>query len=229
MCGRFSLFAPKPDLENRFDISIEYQFEPRYNIAPQDDLDVVPNDDPEHARQMNWGIRPHWVDDPRAWSHPINARAETVASKPSFRSAFEKRRCLVLADGFYEWKGSRGNKQPYRIERADDGPFAFAGLWETWGGNGDGDELETVTIITTKPNDLMEPIHDRMPVILDKPDERRWLEEDDTDELQSMLDPYPDGQLDAYEIATKVNDPDNDSPDIIEPLGHDQSGLGQFS
>lgn len=121
---------------------------------------------------MNWGIRPHWIDDPNDWSHPITARAETVAEKPSFRGAFEERRCLVLADGFYEWKGSRGAKTPYRIERGDDEAFAFAGLWETWSSNGD--ELETVTIITTESNDLMESIHDRMPVILDESDERRW-------------------------------------------------------
>ena len=226
MCGRMSLFKPSKEIGVRFGVEPGRDYTPRYNIAPQQRLDVVTDLDVDEMDRFQWGLRPHWVDDPDDWGHPINARAETVDSKPSFRAAFAERRCLVVADGFYEWQGESGKKRPYRVHRADDDLFAFAGLWESWGENGD--ELQTVTIITTEPNDTMEPIHDRMPVMLEPDDEARWLEEDDPAELKAMLDPYPDELTDAYEISTKVNSPSNDSPDIIEPLGHGQSGLGQF-
>lgn len=226
MCGRTSQFVPVRGLEDYFGAKVPYSYTPRYNIAPRDELDVVPNDDRENFRRQQWGLRPHWVDDPDKWNHPINARAETVAEKPSFRDAFSKRRCLVAADGFYEWKGKRGSKQPFRVQRADGEPFAFAGLWESWGDNGD--ELQTVTIITTEPNSMVEYIHNRMPVMLEKDEHTIWLESDDEDELLAMLDPYPAELTDAYEISTAVNNPSNDSPEIIEPLDHGQSGLGEF-
>ncbi len=128
------------------------------------------------------------------------------------------------ADSFYEWKGERGAKRPHRIHRSDDGLFAFAGIWETWSSNSD--ELSTVAILTTEPNDVMEPINDRMPVMLEPDDEGQWLKEDGGDELQALLDPYPSEEIGAYEISTKVNKPANDSPDIIEPLGTVSPGLG---
>jgi len=221
-----SLTIVEKDLEANYGMEAPPDYEPRYNIAPQQDLTVITDLDADQMRWQNWGLRPHWVDDPNDWGHPINARAETVAERPSFRSAFQERRCLVLADGFYEWQGDRSPKRPYRIRRADDEPFAFAGLWESWSDNGD--ELETVTIITTEANDVVEPIHERMPVMLEADEEEVWLEAEDPDKLHGLLNPYPDELTDTYEISSAVNNPDNDSPEVIEPLGHNQSGLGQF-
>lgn len=227
MCGRTSLFVPQSDLEDRFDAEAVQDIRPRYNIAPGDDLAVIPNSTPDEIDQFEWGLVPSWVDDLDDWRPLINARSETAAEKNSFRHAFKEQRCLVLADGFYEWQGKKGSKRPYRIEREDGEPVAFAGLWETWGGNGE--ELRTVTILTTEPNNIVEKIHDRMPVMLEPEEESDWLNENDLKELQQMLDPYPEGLTRAYEISTAVNDPINDTEDILEPIGHDQSGLGQFS
>jgi putative SOS response-associated peptidase YedK len=222
-----SLFEPPPEIERRFSAEFTEDWTPRYNIAPGQDLAVIRNESLEAIDQLQWGLVPHWVDDPDDGPSPINARADSVAEKPYFRSAFDSKRCLVLADGFYEWQGQRGPKQPYRIERVDDEPFAFAGLWESWSSNGD--QLDTVTIITTGPNAVMEPIHDRMPVMLEPEDEDRWLQADDPDELQALLDPYPDELLDAYSISKRLNDPGNDSPDVIDPVDvGEQSGLGEF-
>ena len=227
MCGRFSLFVPPGILEERFDAEVAGTYVPRYNVAPRDDVAAIRNDDPETIDALSWGLVPDWVDDPDDFPRPINARAETVAEKPSFRDAFAERRCLVLADGFYEWTGRRGSKQPYRIVRTDGEPFAFAGLWETWGSNGG--TLRTTTIVTTAANETVGAIHDRMPVILERDEERPWLSGGDPDVLQSMLHPYPDGELDAYPVSTAVNDPSHDSPDVVEPVDVDeQSGLGQF-
>lgn len=170
--------------------------QPRYNIAPGDNLVVVPNDDPEHFDRHNWGFRPHWWDGSNTGRPPINARSETVAEKPMFKDAFANRRCLVIADGFYEWQGETGSKQPYRVERADDEPFAFAGIWETYSDNVD--EVDTVAILTTDPNEVVESIHDRMPVILGPDEEECWLASDDQNEVQSLLDSLPrrsDGRL----------------------------------
>jgi len=227
MCGRFSLFVPPAVLEERFDAEVAGTLLPRYNVAPGDDVSAIRNDDSRTIDSLTWGLLPGWVDDPDDFPRPINARAETVAEKPSFRDAFADRRCLVLADGFYEWQGHRGSKQPYRIARADGEPFAFAGLWETWGSNGG--TLRTTTIVTTASNETVGAVHDRMPVILEPDEERRWLAGDDADELRSMLDPYPDDDLDVHPVSTAVNDPSNDSPDLVEPVDvGEQSGLGEF-
>ena len=254
MCGRFSLFVPPSVLEERFDAEAARPLVPRYNVAPRDDLAAIRNDEPGTIDALEWGLLPSWVDDPDDFPRPINARAETVAEKPSFRDAFAERRCLVLADGFYEWKGERGAKQPYRIARPDDEPFAFAGLWERWGsgggvgngggaggggearggdgsgsGNGDTGSTRTATIVTTEANGTVAGVHDRMPAILEPDEERRWLSADDPEELRTLLDPYPDDGLVAYPVSKAVNDPANDSPDVIEPVDvGEQSGLGDF-
>lgn len=227
MCGRTSLFQPQSEIERRFSGNVPSDWTPSYNIAPEDDLLTVQSEEAEEMSLLTWGLRPHWVDDPDDWGHPINARAETVSEKPAFRDAFENRRCLVAADGFYEWKGERGHKQPYRIERADDELFSFAGLWESWSKNGE--NVETVTIITTEPNDVVGSIHDRMPVMLEADQESTWLESDDQGELLELLDPYPDDLTEAYPISKRVNNPDNDSADILEPIDiGDQAGLEEF-
>ena len=227
MCGRLSLFAPPSMLESRFDVDIPGSYSPRYNVAPTENLVAIRDDTPETLDFLTWGLVPHWADDPSG-SGLINARAETLAEKPSFRDAYENRRCLVLADGFYEWREDGGVKQPYRVCRSDDEPFAMAGLWERWEGNGE--IRETATIVTTEPNDTVRPLHDRMAAILPPGEERRWLDADDEGDRESLLSPY-DGDLRAYPISTRVNDPGNDDPSIIEevqPEGGTQSGLGDF-
>jgi putative SOS response-associated peptidase YedK len=187
---------------------------------------VIPNDAPDAVDMKEWGILPHWVDDPGNWTYPINARAETVAEKPTFRDAFEQRPCLVLSSGYYEWKGDRGSKQPYRICREDREPFALAGLWESWSANGEG--RETVTIITCDANAVVEPIHDRMPVTLRLENERTWLEGDPADR-QGLLEPVDGADFEAYPISTKVNNPDYDEPDVIDPSETEQGSLSEFA
>jgi putative SOS response-associated peptidase YedK len=167
---------------------------------------------------MRWGLIPHWADDPKIGYRLINARADTVATKPSFRSAFKQRRCLIAADGFYEWQKRDGAKQPYLIRRADGEPFAFAGLWEHW--HGADQEIESCTIITTDANDLMRPIHDRMPVILAPADYDRWLDPavQKADLLQTLLRPLAEGALTAILVSTRVNNPKNDDAKCVEAL-----------
>jgi putative SOS response-associated peptidase YedK len=245
MCGRLSLFVLPSVLEAQFGVEVPGSYTPRYNVAPTEDLAVIRDDAPETIDYLTWGLVPRWADDPSIGSRLINARAETLAEKPSFRDAYENRRCsrersegeldtpkggrcLVLADGFYEWREDGGRKQPYRVCRPDDEPFAMAGLWERWEGNGD--VRETTTIVTTEPNDVVRPLHDRMAAILPPDEERRWLDADEESERESLLAPY-DGNLRAYPISTRVNDPGNDGPSIIEevePEGGTQSGLGDF-
>ena len=236
MCGRTSLFAPQAAVEERFDARASQPLEPRYNLAPGEDLAVVRNDAPESIDQLRWGLVPHWADDPESGPRPINARAETVDEKPTFRDAFAERRCLVIADGFYEWKAN-GKKQPYRVTIGENEPFAFAGLWERWrrdAGNGEDenegeDDLRTVTIITTEANELVAPIHDRMPVILAADEERRWLAGEG--EPKELLDPYDGSDLRTYPVSTAVNDPSNDSPAVVEPIDASggQQGLDDFA
>ncbi|MDZ7701684.1 MAG: SOS response-associated peptidase [Halobacteriales archaeon] len=228
MCGRFSLFVPQPDVERRFEASATRPLGERYNIAPRTDVPVVRADEPDVIDQIRWGLRPGWVDDPGEWPHPINARAETVEEKPSFREAAAERRCLVLADGYYEWTGTRGSKQPYRIAMGGE-PFAFAGLWDAWRSNGDA--LRTVAIVTTAANETVGEVHDRMPVVLEPDEEAAWLAADDPDERAALLDPYPDdGGLEVYPVSRAVNDPANDRPSLVEPIDiGEQAGLEEFA
>lgn len=225
MCGRTSLFVPQSVLEERFDATTVHPLTPRYNIAPRDDLACITNESPAEIDTLEWGLVPHWVDDPAEFSRPINARVETVTEKPAFREAIRKRRCLVLADGFYEWKGTRGSKEPFRITRTDGDPFAMAGVWEQWGSNGQ--TLRTVTILTTDSNDVIAPIHDRMPVLLVETDERQWIEGQDISPTD-FTGSYPTGELRAYPVSRAVNDPANDTPEVVEERGDVQSGLGDF-
>lgn len=229
MCGRNSLFHPQPELEERFDATAREPIRPRYNIAPREDLAVIRNDEPEAIDQLEWGLLPAWADDSTDVPRPINARSETVTEKPMFRDAFEERRCLVLSSGFYEWQGQTGAaKQPYRICLEDDDPFAFAGLWEHW--EQDGTTKNTVTILTTDANEQMASIHDRMPVMLEPDEENAWLTTDDEDELESLLDPYEGDDMETYPISRAVNNPENDSEEIIEPIEiGEQSGLDEFT
>jgi len=193
----------------------------RYNVAPTQQVVAVrrhPDAENRKLVLLRWGLIPHWADDPSIGNRMINARAETVAGKPAFRQAFKKRRCLVVADGFYEWKKTDGKKQPYYIRLKDDRPFGFAGLWERW--SREGEEIQSCTIITPEPNELMKTIHNRMPVIVQPNDHDRWLdpEFEDRKSLQQILRRYPADLLEAYPVNTLVNNPRNDAPGCTERL-----------
>jgi len=228
MCGRTSLFVPPSVLEERFSAEFVTEYVPRYNVAPRQALYAVTGDAPAAIDALEWGLLPGFVEDPTDAPRPINARAETVHEKPYFRDAFAHRRCLVLADGFYEWSGERGTREPYRIQRADGDPFAFAGLWERWSQPGE-DPRRTVTIVTTDANDLLAPIHDRMPVVLGAEEERRWLEAGDPEARRALLHPPPSDELEAFPVSTAVNDPSNDTAEVVEPLDTEQRGFDAFT
>ncbi|MBI4063449.1 MAG: SOS response-associated peptidase [Elusimicrobia bacterium] len=199
----------------------EIDFKPRYNIAPGQEAPIVIWEEIRLCRLIRWGLVPHWAKEEAIGYKMINARAETIAEKPSYRKSFERRRCLVLADGFYEWQKVDGLKQkiPMRIMLKNKEPFAFAGLWDVWK-KPDGGELRSFTIITTEPNDFMKAIHNRMPVILRQKDEEMWLDPDlkDTSKLLPLLVPFASKEMDAYEVSTIVNSPQNDDPQCIAPV-----------
>lgn len=238
MCGRFSLFAPKEEIEERFDASFAGPYERRYNAAPSQDLFVIRDVTPATITTAEWGLQPAWAD-ARSDAGFINARAETVADKRSFAPSVAGAdaetgtattgRCLVPADGFYEWADTGEGSHPYRLRRPDDRLFAMAGLWTRWRPSqrqagltefeGDAEEpreIETFAIVTTEPNDVAEQVHDRMPVMLERGEEDRWLEADQSD-ATDLLDPYT-GQMELYEVSRDVNDPANDTPAVVAPI-----------
>jgi putative SOS response-associated peptidase YedK len=222
MCGRFTLFDSADSVAERFGLPDTPSLSPRYNIAPSQTVAAVRIPPGGGARELvwlRWGLVPSWAKDPAIGNRMINARAETVADKPSFRSAIRRRRCLVPADGFYEWKRVNGRKQPYYIRLGDGGIFAFAGLWESWE-RPEHASVESCTILTTGPNDLLRPIHDRMPVILSPRDYDLWLSPavQDPETLAPLLHPYPPEEMTAFPVRTTVNNPKTDTPDLIEPL-----------
>ena len=223
MCGRYTLAVDDPDLlADRFDFPHQDldRYRLRYNVAPTQEVPaVVFEDGNRRLALLRWGLVPSWAKDKSGAARLINARGESVAEKPSFRTAFKRRRCLVLADGFYEWKREGKVRQPFRFLLDSGEPFAFAGLHEVWK-PGTSDELHTVTIITTAANDLVSPIHDRMPVILPRDVEAEWLDpETDASDLTDLLLPYPGEAMHSYPVSTLVNSPANDSPDCIAPAG----------
>lgn len=226
MCGRFTLTATPEQLAQLFALPAEPNLAPRYNIAPTQPVAIVRMEPKTKQREwalVQWGLVPSWSKDPSIGARMINARAETAPEKPSFRAAFKRRRCLVPASGFYEWKKLDKRKQPYYITMDNGQPFGFAGLWEFWQG-ADGSALETCTILTTEPNELMAELHNRMPVIVAPEDYAMWLgsgEEEtprELDQLQHLLRAYPAGAMQAVPISTYVNSPHNEGPTCIEPL-----------
>jgi putative SOS response-associated peptidase YedK len=223
MCGRFSLTVDPADLQQAFpwvQMPAGASFGPRYNIAPTQPVAVVANDGKNKLDFFVWGLIPSWAKDPEIGSRMINARAETLAEKPSFRNAYRRRRCLILADGFYEWKQSPEGKSktPMRIQLLSGQPFALAGLWELWNA-ADGSQVYSCTIITTEPNSLMSTIHNRMPVILPPEAYAPWLEpaEQRPEALQGWLRPYDAALMKAYPVSRLVNSPANDVPACIQP------------
>lgn len=222
MCGRFTLTVDAEELRQAFPgLEIPDQVAPRYNIAPTQPVAVAPNDGKNRLDFYLWGLVPSWAKDASIGNRMINARSETLIEKPSFRTAFRRRRCLIPASGFYEWKQEAGSKTkiPMYIQLKSGAPFALAGLWESWNAP-DGSILFSCTIITTGPNTLMESIHNRMPVILPPQAYATWLApgEADPQTLQNLLVPYPADEMAARPVSRLVNDPANDSPACIAPL-----------
>jgi putative SOS response-associated peptidase YedK len=219
MCGRFTLAVDKTALSEAFpNVVIAEVLAPRYNIAPTQMVAVVRNIEPYKVELVHWGLVPHWAKDPRIGHKMKNARAESLKDKPSFREPFRKRRCLVLVDGFYEWKKTPAGKVPMYIRLKSGRPFAFAGLWDVWR-SGD-EEITSCTIVTTASNKLVAEIHDRMPVILAPSDYTLWTDHEDKspDRLQGLLTPYPAEEMMAYEVSAKVNDPKVDSSECVQPI-----------
>ncbi len=220
MCGRFTLTRDVASLEARFSCDTSaLAYTPSYNIAPGQEVLAIINTEANHAGYLRWGLVPAWAKDPSMGNRMINARAETVAEKPSFRRALRQRRCLILADGFYEWRRTGKNKVPMYIRLRHQEPFAFAGLWEVWR-DASGAPLSTCTILTTAANTLMQPIHQRMPVILDPPAEAVWLDRSvaEPDRLLPLLTSCESALMEAYAVASVVNSARNNSPACIAPV-----------
>ena len=221
MCGRFSLIADLWELARRFEFDGNWlNLEPNYNATPTQNVLTVASGDNRRGGFMRWGLIPHWAKSASIGSRMINARAETVAQKPAFRSAFSRRRCLVLANGFYEWQRAGSIKKPIRIVRESGEPFAFAGLWAVWK-DPDGNTVPSCTIIiTTEANDLLRPIHNRMPVILPRQMEEFWLDRgvQDAAALEDALTATPSQHMKTYQVSTLVNSPRNNGPQVLEPV-----------
>ena len=225
MCGRYTLRHTTQQIVARFAVTdvVDATFAemradaPRYNIAPTQPIAVVTENSPRALQMMRWGLVPSWAKDPSIGSRLLNARAETLIEKPSFRTALSRRRCIIPADGFYEWKKAGKIKQPLRIRRKDDELFAFAGLWDEWQ-SPDGSPLRTCTIITVGANSVLADIHDRMPAMLRPEDEAAWLDGSTSavPELLSLLAPYPDDEIEAYPVSLAVNSVANDNSACIE-------------
>lgn len=224
MCGRYSLTTQREDLARALDLPLDAVLDPlapRYNIAPTQPVPVLVNDGGTRMVLRRWGLVPDWARDPAIGNRLINARRETLADKPSFRDSFLRKRCLVIADGFYEWHEARkGNpKVPYYIRMRDHSPFTFAGLWSRWRAR-DGEDLLTCAIVTGEPNELVRSVHDRMPVIL--PAERRnaWLDPELRDErkLAALLDTLDAGAMEMTPVSRHVNSPEHDDPECIRPV-----------
>lgn len=222
MCGRFTQTASPAVIAQQFGVAVPPLFTARYNIAPSQPVAAIRIEPSTTIRELvllRWGLIPSWAKDPKIGHQCINAKAETVAEKPSFRAAFKTRRCLVIATGFYEWQVQGLSKQPMWIGLKSNRPFAFAGLWEQWHPP-EGADIESCTILTTEPTELLRPIHNRMPVILAPSSYDQWLDPTvhDAESLKSLLRPYPSEELTAYPVSTLVNNPRHDAPDCLEPV-----------
>jgi putative SOS response-associated peptidase YedK len=218
MCGRFAFYSPSEATAALFGVAGSLDIEPRYNVAPTQDIAAirVNEDQQRELVTFRWGLVPSWAKDPSIGNRMINARAETVAEKPSFRAAYKRRRCLVLADGFYEWVREAGGKTPYFITRADEQPLAFAGLWEHWRDKESDVSLETATLITTTANEFMQQLHHRMPVVLDPATADSWLAGDN--ELLEFAGEFcPD--MKAWPVDKRVNSPRNEGDELIAAVG----------
>lgn len=220
MCGRYTLISAPQAIRALFRYAEQPNFPPRYNIAPTQPIAVVRlTNRQRQVVLMRWGLLPSWVKDPKAFSLIVNARGETVLDKPSYRAAMKRRRCLIPADGFYEWKTTGASKQPYYVRARSGAPLAFAGLWETWAGP-NGEEVDTVTIVTTEANGTLRPVHDRMPVIVPPEAFDIWLDTDNVDDrtAAALIVPAPDSLLETWPVSTDVNRVANDNAGLIDPV-----------
>ena len=221
MCGRFAFYSPSEATAALFDVVGALPVEARYNIAPSQYVAAIRNgeDGARHLAMLRWGLVPFWAKDTAIGNRMINARSETVDEKPSFRNAFKSRRCLIPADGFYEWQRTDEGKRPHRIAFSDGRPFAFAGLWEHWQDD-NGNELESCVILVRPANAQVAPIHDRMPVILPAARYDEWLDPENrhTESLNALLQPYPATEMKAYPVTTFVNSPHHEGPDCVRSL-----------
>ncbi len=218
MCGRFTLRTTPEILREEFDLSdLPADLSPRFNIAPSQPVAIIPNRLPRRLGLVRWGLIPHWAKDPSIGNREINARAETLAVKPSYREPLRRKRCLVPADGFYEWTGEGKARRPVFIHLKGDGPFAFAGLWDTWRSPA-GEKVGSCSIVTTEPSEILRPIHDRMPVILPREAWATWLapEPAEPDSLLPLLRPFPSELLELRPVSRYVNTPANEGPQCLE-------------
>ena len=222
MCGRFTLYSTEQVLINEYAIENSFTYEESFNIAPsQRVLAIINNGKKNRAGQLLWGLIPPWAKDKKIAYKMINARGETLAEKPSFKRAFQSRRCIIPTSGFYEWKRTEdGKKKPYFIHLKNNKLFAFAGLWEKWNDPATEEDIFTCTIVTTAPNEMMANLHDRMPLLLENKHQDDWLNPDikDTDYLQQLVKPFPSEHMTAYEVSTAVNKPTHNGSELIEPI-----------
>ena len=218
MCGRYTITTPAEKLAQLFEVEVSAQYQPHYNAAPTQQLPVISNQKKQHILLYHWGILPRWAQEQGSSQRLINARAETVAEKASFKNSFKKRRCLVVADGYYEWKKTDSKKIPHRILLKKERPFTFAGIWDTFEGES-GAEIPAFAIITVAASPSIADIHDRMPAILDKEAAGLWLSDsEDYEGLQDVLRPYPDAHLKAYAVSTQVNAVKNNEESLLQPV-----------
>jgi len=221
MCGRYTLTSLPEALRALFRYEEQPNFPPRYNVAPAQPIAIVRLvDGKRQFALVRWGLLPSWVKDPKTFTLLLNARGESICEKPAFRAAMKRRRCLIPADGFYEWQAAGDRKRPFYVRAKSGAPLAFAGLWETWTGP-NGEELETAAIVTTRANRTLSAIHERMPVIVPPEAFDLWLDSANVDATTAaaLIVPAPDNLLEAYEISTAVNRTANDNPKLIEPVG----------
>ncbi len=218
MCGRFIISKKIEEINERWHVDVDREkYKVIYNAAPGQNLPVITQNQPDKLQFFKWGLVPFWAKDPKIGNRLINARAETILEKPSFKYAVQKRRCLIPADGFYEWKKTKQGKQPYRIYLKDESLFAFAGIWERW--QSENEELYTFSIITTHANDFMKPLHNRMPVILTPETEAYWMDENlDIKEIKHLCQPLDDELLSAHPVSQRVNNPANNDHDLLKPV-----------
>ena len=229
MCGRYRLSRRKQLIAEYFDTVDEIDWEPRYNIAPTQNVGIIRQDRERRVRKFSlvrWGLIPYWSKDPSIGHKMINARSETVADKPAFREAFKHRRCLILADGFYEWSRTGKAKQPFHFGMQDDSLFAFAGIWDRWK-DGSGNPVETCSILTTTPNSLLAVVHNRMPAILEPENYELWLDPGfkDGDALTEMLKPFNPALMKCYAVSTLVNAPANDNPECMAEVAPETANV----
>jgi putative SOS response-associated peptidase YedK len=224
MCGRYSLSLKGEKLEKRFNAKLLEKFKPRYNAAPSQNLPVITNLDPESIQFYQWGLVPYWSKDALIGNKLINARSETLFEKPSFQQSIRDRRCLIPADGFFEWKKNGKTRTPHRIHLRNKKVFSMAGLWDSWEISA-GKKLNSFTIITTKANSLIKELHERMPVILPPENEGSWLNEDlSREDIQALLIPFEAEQMDYYPVSTEINRVENDNLELIKPAESNPPG-----